>query len=254
MAGSSGCRVDPHVKILDDKVVENAKSAGLDAIVYAPHFTRLSTIERRAAKYTDEELLVVPAREIFTGDWKNRKHVHAFGLSDPIPDFITLEHAMAELDRQDAAVLAPHPEFLTVSLDQQEIERYASVIDAVEIYNPKHWGWHNRRAEEIRATSGHPPFASSYAHLRPTIGAAWIEFEESFETVDAIVDAFKRGAPRSVGSDGGLAHELNCKAEFFHLTWENTWKKFERVVLTGMESTNPFHAAYEGRFDDKSAY
>ncbi|PSP39031.1 metal-dependent phosphoesterase, partial [Halobacteriales archaeon QH_7_65_31] len=34
-------RVDPHVKILDERVVRRAKQRGLDAIVYAPHFIRL---------------------------------------------------------------------------------------------------------------------------------------------------------------------------------------------------------------------
>jgi predicted metal-dependent phosphoesterase TrpH len=249
-----GCRIDPHVKVLDDDVVRRAKAAGVDAIVYAPHFTRLSTIERRATRYTDDELLVVPAREIFTGHWRNRKHVLALGLSDPVPDFLTLEDAMAELDRQDAAVLAPHPEFLTVSLDGADVERYADVIDAVEVYNPKYLRRHNRRAERIRARSNHPAFASSYAHLRPIVGQAWTAFEEPLESVQAVVDAFRRGAPRHVDHERGVAHECLCKLEFSHLAWENTWKKFQRVVRPGTESTHPSDPAYEGRFEAESAF
>jgi len=60
-------RVDCHVKVLNERVVERAKRAGLDALVYAPHFTRLPEIRERAAAYSDDELLVVPAREVFTG-------------------------------------------------------------------------------------------------------------------------------------------------------------------------------------------
>jgi predicted metal-dependent phosphoesterase TrpH len=254
MGERGGCRVDPHVKVLDDDVVRRAKSAGLDAIVYAPHFTRLSTIERRASRYTDDELLVVPARELFTGHWTKRKHVLAMGLSEPVPDFVSLEQTMAELDRQDAAVLVPHPEFLTVSLDGDDVVRYADVIDAVEIYNPKHWRRHNRRAASVRSRSDHPAFASSYAHLRPLIGEVWTEFEEPFESVEAIVDAFRSEAPRHVGHERGLAHECRCKLEFTHLAWENTWQKFQRVVLPGVEPTNPSHPAYEVRFGEESAY
>ncbi|PHQ46649.1 metal-dependent phosphoesterase, partial [Halorubrum sp. C3] len=36
-------RVDAHVKVLDDEVVARAKDRGIDALVYAPHFTRLPT-------------------------------------------------------------------------------------------------------------------------------------------------------------------------------------------------------------------
>ncbi|MFW6320736.1 MAG: PHP domain-containing protein, partial [Halohasta sp.] len=55
-----------HTKILTDAVVDRAKRRGLDVLVYAPHFTRLPEIRRRAARYSDDDLLVVPAREIFT--------------------------------------------------------------------------------------------------------------------------------------------------------------------------------------------
>jgi predicted metal-dependent phosphoesterase TrpH len=252
MGERGGYRVDPHVKVLNDGVVERAKSAGLDALVYAPHFTRLPEIERRASQHTDEELLIVPARELFTGHWSDRKHVLAIGLSEPIPDFLTLEETMAELDRQDGAVLVPHPEFLTVSLDRADVERYADVIDAVEVYNPKHWRRHNRRAQAVRASTGHPAYASSYAHLPWTIGEAWIEFSEPLASGQAVVRAFERGAPREVHTERGLDHEIRCKAEFAHLAWENTWEKFDRVVRSGREATHPSQAAYEGRFDDES--
>ena len=65
-------RVDLHVKVLDERVVERAKARGLDALVYAPHFTRLPAIRARAARFSDDDLLVVPAREVFTGSWRDR--------------------------------------------------------------------------------------------------------------------------------------------------------------------------------------
>ncbi len=52
----------------------------------------------------------VPAREIFTGTWQQRRHVLAIGLEDPIPDFITFDGAMRELDRQDAVYWSRIPE------------------------------------------------------------------------------------------------------------------------------------------------
>ena len=247
-------RVDPHVKVLDERVVQRAKDRGLDALVYAPHFERLPTIRERAERFSDEELLVVPGREVFTGSWRGRRHVLAVGLSDPVPDFISLDAAMAEFDRQDAAVLVPHPEFLTVSLTGEQIERYADVIDAVEVYNPKHWPRHNRRAQTIARETGLPTFGSSYAHRRATVGEVWTAFEGEITDSAALAAAFREGSPRRVQRRGGVAHRLRCLAEFADLGYENSVKKVDRIVCSGMEPTHPGHVAYGGRFDDSRVY
>ncbi|MFW6435338.1 MAG: PHP-associated domain-containing protein [Halovenus sp.] len=249
MTDSGRVRVDFHVKILDETVVERAKSRGLDVLVYAPHFTRLPSIERRAERFSDDDLTVVPAREVFTGPWYDRRHLLAFGLTDPIPDFITLAGAMAELDRQDATVLVPHPEFLTVSLDRAQIDRYHDLIDGVEAYNPKHLPWHNERARTIARETDLPAFTSSYAHLRETIGEAWTTAEGPIEDAIDLSRAIREDELR-VYHRTGFGHRLRCLAEFAHLGYENTWEKFDRVVRGGMEPTHPGHVAYGGRFDD----
>src|SRR6056297_2144201 len=100
---SEGFTVDLHVKILDEQVVERAKARGLDALVYAPHFTRLPDIRERAERFSDDELTVFPGRELFTGTWQRRRHVLAVGLDEMVPDFLTLDGTMAELGEQSAA-------------------------------------------------------------------------------------------------------------------------------------------------------
>jgi len=175
-------RVDCHVKVLNDRVVERAKRAGLDALVYAPHFTRLPEIRERAANYADDELLVIPAREVFTGSWRQRRHVLAIGLEDPVPDYIPLETAMAEFDRQGAAVLVPHPTFANVSFEEADLKAHAETIDAIEIFNPKHFRLHNRRARTLAESLSLPPFTSSYAHLPRTVGVGHTAFEGGYRT------------------------------------------------------------------------
>jgi predicted metal-dependent phosphoesterase TrpH len=250
----SECRVDPHVKVLDERVVARAKRREIDALVYAPHFTRLPEVEARARRFSDADLLVVPGRELFTGRWRNRKHVLALGLTDPVPDFLTLEGTMHELDRQGAAVLVPHPEFATVSLDADDLDRYDDLVDAVEIYNPKHWHRHNDRARALARETGCAPFGSSYAHLRGTVGEVWTAFEEPLRSTSSVVGAFRDGLPRRVFHRRGREHQLRRLAEFAHLGWENSWQKFERVALKGREPTHPRHPAYGGRFDDDAVY
>ncbi len=250
------CRVDPHVKVLDDGVVERAKKRGLDALVYAPHFTRLPEIRARAERFSDDELCVVPAREVFTGDWRNRKHVLALGLTEPIPDFITLEGAMAEFERQEAVVLVPHPEFATVSLEAHDLRAHRNRIDAIEVYNPKHFESHNERARELAREFELPVFGSSYAHLRGSVGEVWTSFEASVETTEAVVDLFRAESetPRRVLHRNGPAHRWRCLAEFAHLFYENSYQKVDRLFLSGTEPTHASHIAYEGRFDDVSVY
>ncbi|WP_254546429.1 PHP-associated domain-containing protein [Halomarina pelagica] len=241
-----------HVKILDERVVERAKARGLDAIVYAPHFTRLPSIEAKADAFSDDDLLVIPAREIFTGSWRDRKHVLAVGLSKPVPDFVTLDGAMCELDRQGAAALAPHPEFLNVSLSAADLERYD--VRAVEVYNPKHWDFHNERAREIARHAGLPGFGSSYAHLRGSIGEAWTTFEEPIESAADLAARLRSGASMRVFHRDGFEHNLRRALEFAHLGYENTWGKVDRILLSATEPTHPGHVAYEGRFDDVRVY
>jgi predicted metal-dependent phosphoesterase TrpH len=246
---ADGVRVDLHVKVLDDAVVERAKQRGLDALVYAPHFTRLPDVREAAARYSDDELLVVPGRELFTGDWRSRKHVLAVGLSDPVPDFLSLAGTMAELDRQDAAVLVPHPTFLTVSLSPSDLGEYRDVVDAVEVYNPKHWGHHNRRAADLASEYDLPAFGSSYAHLAGTVGEVWTTVEAAIDDEAALVEALRTGVPRRVEHRDGLGHELRRRLEFAHLGWENTWKKFDRLYLQGTEPTHPAHVFYGDQFE-----
>ena len=243
-----------HTKILTDAVAERAKRRGIDVLVYAPHFTRLPDIQRRTAHYTDDELLVVPAREIFTGDWKNRRHLLAIGLAEPVADFITFEAAMAECDRQDAAVAVPHPGFMNVSLTWPEIRAHASRIDAVETYNAKLLAYQNRRGQTIARELSLPAFGSSYAHLPSTLGEAWTRFETDIDSEAALVEALKSGVDRHVQHRAGIAHRLRGLAEFAHLGYENSWEKADRLLLSGDEPTHPRNLVYQGRFDDVSVY
>lgn len=241
-------RVDAHVKILDDRVVARAKRRGLDVLVYAPHYTPLPEIRRRADRHSDDELLVVPARELFTGGWRNRKHVLAVGLDEPVPDFLTLSATMAELRRQEAAILAPHPAFFTFSLSETDLQEYRDAIHAAEPFNTKHWGYHNRRARGVVRRTDLPPFASSYAHLRSTIGEAWTAFERPIESESDLVAAFRDGAARSVCRRSGPGHYLRCRAEFAHVIWENTGQKLPRLLFDRTPATHPGRDIYDSRF------
>lgn len=247
-------RVDPHVKVLDDRVVARAKARNLDVLVYAPHFTPLPVIRERAAQFSDEELQVYPARELFTGDWRHRRHLLALGLSEPVPDFLGLETTIAELRRQDARILVPHPTFATISLSPAEVRSYRDAIDAIEVYNPKHWPHHNRRARRLASTVELPTFASSYAHLRRSVGTTWTSIDAEIRSASGLADAIATpSVERWVGQRPGWGHGLDRVLEFAHLGWENSWPKVERTLLSGPEATHPTQPLYADRFPDPAA-
>lgn len=247
-------RVDLHVKVLDDTVVDRARARGIDVLVYAPHFERLPTIRDTARRYSTDDLLIVPGREIFTGPWSDRRHLLGIGLTDPIPDFITLDGAFEALTNQDAAILVPHPTFLTVSLTRDQITEWRESLDAIETYNPKHLSHHNRRAVDIVEELEVPAYGSSYAHLPSTVGEVWTEFDTAIDTEPDLLAALEDGVDRRVAHRSGPRHRFQCAVEFTHLAWENSWKKIDRVFLSGMEPTHPSHVAYDGRYDDVAVY
>lgn len=253
MTDDAGYRIDLHVKILNDQVVARAKRRGLDAIVYAPHFTRIDDASARAEQFSDEALQVFPARELFTGHWNTRKHLLAIGMETPIPDFITLDATIDELNRQDAAVLVPHPTFLTVSLSAEEIRERVDDIDAIEVYNPKHWPYHNKRARKLAESTELPGFASSYAHLLGTVGEAWTTFTEPIASEAELVTAIREGNYQPMHRSG-WSHRRCKLLEFGHLAWENSWEKLDRIFLSGTAPTHPDHVAYGGRFDEVRVY
>lgn len=247
-------RVDLHVKVLDDPVVERAEAAGVDVLVYAPHFVRLPEIRTRAERFSTEEVTVVPAREVFTGDWRNRRHLLAIGLDDPVPDFITYEAALAEFERQEAAVVVPHPEFLNVSLTRAEVSAYRDRIHAIETYNAKLFERQNERGRRIAEAFDIPGYGSSYAHLHGSIGAAWTEFESDVTDEAALTAALQDREERTVVKRTDPATTARRLVEFAHLGFENSYGKLDRLFLSGMEPTHPRHIAYGGRFDDVAVY
>ena len=254
MTEADATRVDMHVKTLDERVVRRAKDRGLDVLVYAPHFVRLPNIRATAARFSDDDLLVVPAREVFTGSWRDRRHLLALGLTDPVPDFITLDGALDEFERQGAAVVVPHPELMNVSMGHADIAKNRTRIDAVETYNAKCQPSQNRRGQRIAAALDLPEFGSSYAHLRGTVGEAWTRFDADVDDEGDLVDALRGGVSRRVLHRPGISHRIRSLVEFAHLGFENSWGKFDRLLLSGMEPTHPRQVAYGGRFDDVSVY
>lgn len=245
-------RVDVQVTVLDERVAARATARGLDALVYAPPFTRLATVERRAARFDGGDLTVIPGREVVVGPPGARRRLLAVGLASPVPDFLTLNGAVSELDRQGAAILAISPG-AAGGLSRAEIDAHAPEIDAVQTYNASLSPRRNRAAGRIAAASGHPGFGASGARRRGTVGEAWTAFDRPIAGTADLVAAFREGAPRRTMRRRGLAHRARAAAEYGHRLYDRTWRRLERAYLSAMVPTHPDSVAYGGRFDEYKA-
>lgn len=246
----SGVLVDAHVKVLDAGVRRRAIERGVDAIVYAPHYTPWPDIVEQAERFSDDRLTVVPARELFAGGWRNRTHVLALDLASPVPDFLSLETTMRVLEDQGACVIAPHPTYLTMSLSAGDLSRYHAVIDAIEVYNPKLLPWHHRRARSLADRLDRPPVASSYAHLRTSVGAAGVRLAVEDPTPTAIVSALRAGDVSDVEVPTGGRRAYHSAVELAHLAWENSASRLRRLAET--VPTHPTAELYGDRFEASS--
>ena len=249
-----GTRVDCHIKTLSPSVIARAVARGVDAVIYAPHFTPLPEIEATAAAYGDAPVTVIPGREIFTGSWRSRRHLLAVGMRAPVPDFISLEGALEALTEQGATILVPHPGFANVSLTAAEVTSHQDRLDAIEQENFKSRRRHNHRAREIAGRSGLPTFGSSYAHLPASVGATVTVFDESLPDAASVITAIAGEGPREIVSDVGPQSQLQGIVEFSHLGWENTVQKLRRMGSPGIAATHPQAPVYDGRFDDVAVY
>ncbi len=248
----SGFRVDPHVKVLGPSVRRRARRLGLDALGYAPHFTPWPDIVDTARTHSDETLTVIPGREIFAGSWTDRTHVLAYDLEEPIPDFLSLEETMRRLRLQRAAVVVPHPAYLSISMSPGQIRRYSDQIDAIEVYNPRLLPWHPKRARRIATELDKPMVASSYAHLPTSVGAAWSELDEPLTDIGGLSQALKDHSITAVETRHLVARSAVSALELGHLCWENTGKKLWRRLHTHRVPTHPSAPTYHQRATDGS--
>ena len=52
----------------------------------------------------------------------------------------------------------------------------------------------------------------------------------------------------------GAGYRLRRLAALGRLGYEYSWKRLDRIFLSGIEPTHPGHIAYDGRFDDVRVY
>jgi len=105
------------------------------------------------------------------------KHIDC---KDNDKELIKLDKAIAEIRKQNALVLAPHPFDVTrLGIGRENLEKFRDKIDAYEIFNARtKINYFNKKAKQYVKENDLIPFIGSDAHIAREIPNAIIEMED----------------------------------------------------------------------------
>lgn len=161
-----------------------ARANGLDGLAVTDHNSVAGLTE---AKRAADGLLVVPGVEVTT----SRGHLVVLGVERAGRPRETPEATIEWAREEGGLVVVPHP-FHPL---RHPLGRFDGLrVDAVEVFNSRFLtGWANRRALREAERLGLPEVASSDAHRAPYVGRGVTEIEADGATVDAVLEAIRKG-------------------------------------------------------------
>ncbi len=203
---SGGTLIDLHVHTYPaspcssapvDKLIEEAKRIGLDAVCLTDHNHVWSKddVEELRQKHG---FLVLSGNEIIT----NQGDMLVFGLEKDIKGIISLEDLRTEVLAADGFMIVAHPfrGFLIVGVDEvgltpeKALERpLLKFVDAVEVMNGKVTKKENEFASKVAAGIGLPATGGSDAHEVFEVGRYATHFAGIIKNEQDLLNALKEG-------------------------------------------------------------
>ncbi len=203
---SGGTLIDLHVHTFPaspcssasvDKLIEEAKRIGLDAICLTDHnhVWRKDDVDKLRQRHG---FLILRGNEITT----NQGDMLVFGLDKDIQGIISLEDLRAEVLDAGGFMIVAHPfrGFLIVGVDEvgltpeKAMERpLLKSVDAVEVMNGKVTKRENEFASEVATGLGLPATGGSDAHEVFEVGRYATHFADIIKNEQDLVNALKAG-------------------------------------------------------------
>ncbi|WP_254271630.1 PHP domain-containing protein [Haloarcula marina] len=171
-------------------LLAQAQAVGLDALAITDH----DEIEasRRAAELAPEyDLVGIVGMEITC----DAGHVLGLGIEEAVPPGLSFGETLDRIREQGGLAVVPHPfqESRHGVLEHISKDELADA-DAIEVYNSRLLtGRSNRQAERFARRRGLPMTAGSDAHIAEMVGQAVTKVDTDEHSVDAILDAVRKG-------------------------------------------------------------
>jgi predicted metal-dependent phosphoesterase TrpH len=180
---------DPHDPLSHsaEMLIDAAAEAGVDVLAITLHESFFQC-DRMTAYGRERGVLIIPGMEQLV----EGKHVLFLNPDETMARCTTFAE-LRSCDRQNAAIIAPHPFFPTRVALGRKVDDHHDLFDAIEYSTMYCPGINfNRRASLMAQRLSLPLVGNSDTHTLPYWNAtfSWIEAEP---TVDSVVEALKAG-------------------------------------------------------------
>lgn len=184
-----------------EDILDAARRKGLDGIAITDHDTIQGWLSTSGLA---SDLLVIPGVEVNTKDG----HLLVLGVSKPPPKNLDAMAVSNYARRERGVIIVPHPNVPFLSIREDVIKRIRP--DAIETYNAK-LPFERIRNKNIKLAErlGLPQTGGSDAHTHKTVGDMYTVVEAGERSVDAVLDAIRKGKVKPVGKTSTWQEKAN---------------------------------------------
>ena len=197
----AGVRLDLHVHsqyspdsvLTVEGVASRLASLGFHGFALTDHNTVDGHAQLASLRGRFPDLVLVPGVEISTDEG----HLLAYGISLAPPSRLPVAQTIEWVrDRGGVCVLA-HPFRFSHGVGRVVAE--GACVTAIETVNGHNSPGANRRAADVAKRRGLGATAGSDAHQPADLGRAFTEFPEGTKTVEAVLEAMRKGSMTATG-------------------------------------------------------
>ncbi len=186
-------RHSPDSDIDPTELVQQARQAGLDAVVITEHDYLWQADELAELNARSEGLVVLSGAEISALEG----HFLVYGLPDlaEVPPGVALGELLRVVRRHGAAIVAAHP-FRWEQDFPALVAQHGPVFDGVELVSNNVTPETRRQTEAMLRVTPMPATGSSDGHVPAAVGCYFTELPGPIRTMPDFVAALRRGESR----------------------------------------------------------
>jgi len=184
-----------------EEAVSAAKGKRLDGLAITDHDVTTITADQSC---DEQGVILIPGTEVST----RYGHVLALGVSQPIPEGLSVEESVERIHSLNGVAIAAHPFSMLHGLGWKR--ESVELVDAIEVINANShlFTYQTGRSRRLAQTLQKPMTAGSDSHIPKTIGNAYTIVEAEGTNLDAILKAILQGKTRPTGASTSVFDKL----------------------------------------------